>query len=67
MKAPRAPASPWLISVATKIAKIIGTGFLNLAAKRKARSCVLSPITANATIPVDSSSASIYFLSKIGL
>jgi hypothetical protein len=37
---------------------MIGSGFLNLAARMNASNCVLSPISARATTPVDTSSAS---------
>ncbi len=57
--APRAPARPWLTTVAAKMPRMIGTGFLKRAAKMKARSCVLSPISAKATTPVETKRDSI--------
>src|SRR6478735_8322998 len=38
--------------------RMMGTGFLNLAARTSASSWVLSPISASATIPVDTRNAS---------
>jgi hypothetical protein len=39
--------------VAKKIPAMMGTGRLKRAASKKASSCVLSPISAKATTPVD--------------
>ena len=39
---------------------MMGMGFLNLAARTKARSWVLSPISARATTPIEVSRASIF-------
>jgi hypothetical protein len=38
---------------------MMGTGFLNRAANKKANNCVLSPISASATTPVEISRVSI--------
>jgi len=57
--APKAPANPWLTNVATKMPAMIGKGRLKRAARINARSCVLSPISARATTPVEMSNASI--------
>lgn len=55
---PTAPAKPWFASVATRMPTTIGTGRRNLAASRNARSWVLSPISAIATMLVDTRKAS---------
>ena len=57
-QAPTAAANAWLTIVATKMPSTIGTGRRNLAASRKASNCVLSPISASATMPVDTRNAS---------
>src|SRR4029079_3679398 len=57
-QAPRAAASPWLASVATAIPSTIGTGRRYRAASISASNCVLSPISARATTPVETRKAS---------
>jgi hypothetical protein len=59
---PRAPARPWFRSVAIRMPRIIGIGFLNLAANKKASNCVLSPISASVTTPVLTIMASKFIL-----
>jgi hypothetical protein len=56
---PTAPAKPWLTNVATKMPQTMGQGLRNRAAKTKDKSCVLSPISARATMPVETRKASI--------
>ena len=58
-QAPRAPASAWLASVATRIPSTIGQGLRKRTARISANNCVLSPISASATIPVETKNASI--------
>ena len=52
-QAPRAPAKPWLARVATRIPSTMGRGLRKRAARMKASSWVLSPISARATMPVE--------------
>ena len=54
-QAPTAPAAAWLARVATTIPAIIGQGLRKRAARIRASSCVLSPISAKATIAVGTS------------
>ena len=56
--APSAPANPWLTTVAHKMPAMMGSGFLNRAASKKASNWVLSPISAKATMPVEINKAS---------
>lgn len=51
---PRAAERPWLIRVASKIAIKIGVGLRKRAARSKASNWVLSPISASATMAVES-------------
>ncbi|MEY3626001.1 MAG: hypothetical protein RL163_500 [Pseudomonadota bacterium] len=53
IQAPRAPASPWFTRVASKIPNTMGTGLRKRAASTNASNWVLSPISANATTPVE--------------
>ena len=56
---PTAPAKPWLASVATRMPRTMGQGLRKRAAKTSDRSWVLSPISAKATMPVETRNASI--------
>ena len=53
IQAPSAPAMPWLMTVAHRMPAMMGSGFLNRAARMKASNWVLSPISASATTPVE--------------
>ncbi|MNS83443.1 hypothetical protein D3C72_1172300 [compost metagenome] len=57
-QAPTAPAAAWLARVAATIPAMIGQGLRKRAARMSASSCVLSPISAKATIAVGTSSES---------
>ena len=50
------PASAWLSRVATRMPATIGQGLRKRAASSRASSWVLSPISASATVPVETSS-----------
>jgi hypothetical protein len=65
--APSVPAKPWLTTVAQKMPAMMGNGFLNRAASKKASNWVLSPISARATMPVEISKASTRILKNVGL
>ena len=66
IQAPAAPASAWLTSVATRMPRMMGTGLRNFAASTSASSCVLSPISASATTPVETRNASMGRGSGVG-
>src|SRR6266436_4356253 len=55
---PNSAARLWLTSVAAKIPRMMGMGARNRAANTIASSCVLSPSSANATAPADTSNVS---------
>ena len=55
---PSIPASAWLARVAVRMPAMIGSGFWKRAASMSASSCVLSPISPNATTPVETRKAS---------
>ena len=55
---PTAPAKPWLAKVATKMPNTMGQGLRKRAASTSDKSWVLSPISAKATIPVETKNAS---------
>jgi len=55
---PKLPAKAWLAKVATKMPHTIGQGWRKRVARRRAKSCVLSPISASATMPVEMKKAS---------
>jgi len=55
---PASPASVWLASVATRMARMIGTGWRKRAASTMASSWVLSPSSDRATISVETRKAS---------
>ena len=57
-QAPASPASVWLASVATTMARMIGTGRRKRAASTMASSWVLSPSSDSATSPVETKKAS---------
>ena len=54
-QAPTAPAAAWLARVAATMPAIMGQGLRKRAARMSASSCVLSPISAKATIAVGTS------------
>ena len=56
---PTPPANAWLAAVATRIPQAIGQGLRNRAASTKPSNCVLSPISASATMLVETRNASI--------
>ena len=58
-QAPIQPARKWLARVATRMPRMIGTLCFSFAARTKERSWVLSPISARATMEVETRSASI--------
>ena len=58
MKYPSVAAAAWLRMVAARMPRMIGTGLRYLAARTMASSCVLSPISASATTPVETPIAS---------
>src|SRR3990167_5942916 len=64
IQVPRAPARPWLSTVATRMPRMMGSGFLKRAARMKASNWVLSPISARATTPVETRRDSIQVVSK---
>jgi len=67
-QAPTAPARPWLTSVATKMPRTIGQGLRKRAANTNASSWVLSPISAKATMAVETKKASMVgFFNPAGL
>ena len=57
-QAPTAPAAAWLAKVAAMMPAMIGQGLRKRAARMSASSCVLSPISARATIAVGTNSDS---------
>ncbi len=57
--APIQAASAWLARAAQRMPRMIGTGLRYRAASIRARSCVLSPISATATRAVETKNASI--------
>ncbi|MOA30522.1 hypothetical protein D3C78_1516180 [compost metagenome] len=57
-QAPAAPARAWLASVAARMPSTMGQGLRKRAARTSARSCVLSPISAMATMAVETKKAS---------
>ena len=57
-QAPTAPAKAWLATVATRMPNTMGHGFLKRAASNSANNWVLSPISAKATMPVETRNAS---------
>src|SRR5690606_25519222 len=56
------PASAWLSRVATRMPAMIGQGLRKRAASSNASNWVLSPISASATVTVETSSGSIHLL-----
>ena len=60
---PKTAESPWLMSVASKIATKIGAGLRKRAASNKANSWVLSPISAKATMAVEMRNSYMMFFS----
>ena len=58
---PSAPASAWLAKVATRMPATMGQGLRKRAARTSESSWVLSPISARATIPVETRKASMDF------
>ncbi|MNV69580.1 hypothetical protein D3C71_1624960 [compost metagenome] len=60
-QAPTAPARAWLAKVATSMPSTMGQGLRKRAARTSASSCVLSPISAMATMAVETKKASMGF------
>jgi len=58
-RAPTAAANAWLATVETRMPATMGSGRRKRAASRKASNWVLSPISARATMPVETRKASI--------